>query len=154
MATTYSAPPAPPRGRRDSRTVQAVAVLGAVSVALVAVSWRDPHETGSLGLCPFHALTGMYCPGCGTLRALHDVLHGNVAEAFGHNVLTVPALALLVAWAAWTLVGARRRTLRVRGSVATSGSRAWVPLVLSGTTLVVMVAFSVLRNLPGSALAP
>ena len=43
--------------------------------------------------CPFRMLTGFDCPGCGTTRALHHLLHGRVEEAFRLN----PMLFLLLA---------------------------------------------------------
>ena len=35
--------------------------------------------------CTFHQITGLLCPGCGTTRALHALLHGRIAEAFAFN---------------------------------------------------------------------
>jgi len=35
--------------------------------------------------CVFHRVTGLLCPGCGTTRALHQLLHGHVAAAFKLN---------------------------------------------------------------------
>jgi len=37
--------------------------------------------------CPFYATTGIYCPGCGSQRALHDLLHLNFKAVIGHNIL-------------------------------------------------------------------
>lgn len=51
--------------------------------------------------CPFRALTGLPCPGCGSQRAIHCLLHLDVAGAFGYNallVLSLPVVALLL-WA-------------------------------------------------------
>jgi Protein of unknown function (DUF2752) len=46
--------------------------------------------------CPVFSLTGMYCPGCGSQRALHAFLHANLAEAFRQNLLaTVCYFAIL-----------------------------------------------------------
>jgi hypothetical protein len=35
--------------------------------------------------CPFNVLTGLQCPGCGSTRALHELLHGHVGAAFRLN---------------------------------------------------------------------
>lgn len=52
--------------------------------------------TGWLPPCPFHRLTGLNCPGCGTTRMLEALLSGDVAEAFSLNpfffLLTVLAV--------------------------------------------------------------
>ena len=114
--------------------------------ALVLLRLRDPHESGSYGLCPFLAITGLPCPGCGGLRAVNELTHGNIVDALSSNLLAVGLLALLtVAWAAWFVRrarGADDRMLVVRDRT----------LVL---VLVVALAFGVVRNTPwGAWLAP
>ena len=55
----------------------------------------DPQQTRGMPHCPFHELTGWNCPGCGTLRGLHALLHGQVGRAFAFNplmVITLPGL--------------------------------------------------------------
>jgi hypothetical protein len=54
----------------------------------------DPEAHPGVLACPFRALTGLLCPGCGSQRALHDLLHGRATEAFTHNALMVSALPL------------------------------------------------------------
>ena len=99
----------------------------------------DPETPGHYPTCPFLALTGFYCPGCGTTRAVHALLHGEPALALQRNPLTVAALVVL---AAAFLMWARRLW---RGE-----PRSWVapPWVLY-SLLAVIVAFWALRNIPG-----
>ena len=52
----------------------------------------EPGKTGLFLVCPFFALTGFTCPGCGTTRGLHALLHGDVVTAFQFNPLMVLAL--------------------------------------------------------------
>lgn len=47
----------------------------------------NPAEISFLPICPFKQITGYYCPGCGGQRALHQILHGNLVEAFQDNFL-------------------------------------------------------------------
>ena len=57
------------------------------------------HEPGKSALfpgCPFRILTGFTCPGCGTTRGLHQLLHGNISAAFQLNPLLILALPLLL----------------------------------------------------------
>lgn len=42
--------------------------------------------------CPFHYITGLYCPGCGSQRALHQLIHFNFIGAFRYNPLLIIAL--------------------------------------------------------------
>ena len=59
---------------------------------LVALIMRDPADSGLFPPCPFFALTGLHCPGCGTLRGLHQLLNGHLLAALGLNPLMVLAL--------------------------------------------------------------
>ncbi len=58
----------------------------------MAVSRR---KSAWLAPCPFHWLTGLYCPGCGTLRGLHQLFRGSLAGAWRCNPLMVLCLPLL-----------------------------------------------------------
>lgn len=105
---------------------------------------RDPHGPGSFGTCPSLLLTGMYCPGCGSLRGTHDLLTGQFGEAVGHNLLLLPGLAFVLWW--WVSELAASHGRRIPGPP--SSSRFAIGL------LVVLAVFTVVRNLPGSPLAP
>lgn len=53
--------------------------------------------------CIFHALTGLDCPGCGSTRALHHLVHGRFGDALAMNpylfaVIAVFAFALPAFW--------------------------------------------------------
>ena len=60
----------------------------------------DPNESEFFPKCPFFVHTGLKCPGCGTQRALHELLRLRPAEAFGYNAMAVimmPVLAAMIA---------------------------------------------------------
>ncbi|WP_245930184.1 DUF2752 domain-containing protein [Allonocardiopsis opalescens] len=118
---------------------------GAAAVATVAVV--DPNEPGHYPTCPFLALTGLYCPGCGTLRATNLLVHGDLAGAVDMNVLFVLALPLLAFWwGRWAL-----RTVRERPR-ASLAHPAWM-----WATFALINGYWILRNLPiplGAWLAP
>lgn len=46
--------------------------------------------------CPIYFATGLYCPGCGSQRAIHLLLHGNIIGAFRFNPLMVVTLPILI----------------------------------------------------------
>ena len=123
-------------------------VLWAVGMiaAVVLLHVRDPHESGSYAYCPWLLLTGTPCPGCGGLRAVHDLTNGDVAAAVSSNLLVVALIPVAVLlWAAW----ARSRW---RGRTFTTPLFS-VPALAS--LLVVAVAFGVLRNVEAASwLAP
>lgn len=106
------------------------------SLALIAF---NPATTGYFPPCPFRAVTGLECPGCGTLRGLHQLFHGNLAAALDLNplmVLTLPILGYaFVSSAVFATSGLRLPAIRVPAS--------WI-----WGLLVLIVAFWFLRNLP------
>lgn len=59
----------------------------------------DPSECRVFPRCPFLTLTGWECPGCGSQRALHSLLHLHLADALRYNallLLSIPYIALLL----------------------------------------------------------
>ena len=52
----------------------------------------DPSENQLFPRCAFNSLTGYYCPGCGSQRAIHSLLHLNIAGVVGNNFLFLPAV--------------------------------------------------------------
>ena len=68
-----------------------------MAAALARVALVDPARPHSYPSCIFLSVTGLECPGCGTTRALHQLMHGNLAKAIDLNVMTVVALP----WLAW-----------------------------------------------------
>lgn len=55
----------------------------------------DPGKQELLPKCAFHSLTGGYCPGCGSQRALHSLLHLDFAGVVSYNFLFLPAALLI-----------------------------------------------------------
>ena len=86
--------PAPPVLRRALRVALLAAALSLAYILLVSL-YRGP----GFGIpCPFRAVTGLYCPGCGMFRASDALLRGDVRQAAHYNALSVilfPALIIL-----------------------------------------------------------
>ena len=66
--------------------LRAVCIISAAAAGAVILYRFDP-STHAYPVCVFHALTGLQCPGCGTTRAVHHLLHGDVAGAFHLNAM-------------------------------------------------------------------
>lgn len=64
---------------------------------LVFLYLYNPTEIAGIPRCPFLALTGYKCPGCGTLRGIHHLLHLQFAKAWQMNPLLLVSLPLVVA---------------------------------------------------------
>lgn len=56
----------------------------------------EPGKSGFFPVCMFRFVTGLTCPGCGSTRALHQVLHGHFADAFMLNPLLLLAIPFLL----------------------------------------------------------
>ncbi len=71
-------------------------LIGIVGIGLLSLYFIfDPSAFSFFPKCPLHATTGIYCPGCGSQRALHSLLHLNIMGTIGHNLLFLPGLALV-----------------------------------------------------------
>ncbi|WP_157610497.1 DUF2752 domain-containing protein [Spirillospora albida] len=132
-----------PRGRFPAAAARrllapaAVLVLAASAVAYVAAV--DPNDDGHYPTCPFLSLTGYQCPGCGSLRTVHALAHGELRTAAGLNPLAVAMVPVLVFfWLRWTAARAADRPARTR---AGDPRLIWA-------LLAVVLLFWLVRNLP------
>lgn len=124
-----------------------MATAAAVGALTLALHLRDPHAAGSWGGCPWLALTGKYCPGCGGLRAINDLTNGDLVAAASSNLVLVAVVPLLALW--WLTWTGRAFSGRPRPGPSRH-PRVWMAF-----GAVVMVVFVILRNLPSGAwLAP
>jgi hypothetical protein len=119
---------------RQLHTTSVGVTLGA-AVLLFAF---DPAVTSWFPSCPLNALTGWLCPFCGSLRAIHALLHGAPREAWTLNPLTT-------AGAAAGLIALAHDA--VRPSRAPHVERL-LSLCFSARGLALAAAFGVLRNMP------
>ena len=117
-----------------------VAVAVGAGLGCAAILLGDPTTPGGpLPVCPTKLLFGIDCPGCGSMRMIYSVLHGNLAAAAHYNAVALAALPLLVlAWANWTAGRWRGRPVR------SWQQWRWAPAI----TLVVTVVWWVVRNIP------
>ena len=127
-------------GTARARRLAGPAGVAAAAAAVVGyVGAVDPNVAGHYPTCPFLWLTGWYCPGCGSLRAVHALAHLDVATALARNPFAVAMVPVLVwIWLRWA---ARSAAGRPRTTAAH-------PALIWGLLVAVLV-FWVLRNLPG-----
>jgi hypothetical protein len=118
-----------------------VGAVGLTGLAAAAVLyWFDPSQGGFYPICLFHRTTGLLCPGCGSLRAMHQLLHGHLARAFQLNPLLLLSIPLGIWFAARTFM---QREDPAVSSRFPAGKWLWVVLGLG-------LAFSIWRNIPGT----
>ena len=110
-----------------------------VGGAALVLALFDPVLAPFFPTCPFHALTGLHCPGCGSTRALHALFTGHPIQAAGFNLLAVLAVPVVL----FVLIR-RPSTDKLR--------QRWILAILA-----VVILFGILRNIPSypfSLLAP
>ncbi len=105
----------------------------------------NPNTT-HIPLCPFRAVTGLDCPFCGSLRAVHSLAHVDVVGAASHNLLFTLAapLAWWLGWVAWGWP--RRSATRCEWPPPLPRPPATRRRAVAFWTVV--AAFGVARNLP------
>src|SRR6185436_7921828 len=116
-----------------------LAIWGLLILVGVYVFIFEPGKTGFFPLCPFRLVTGFQCPGCGSTRALHQILHGHIAAAFMLNPLFVVSLPLFAfAFLRYTSLAFQGKTPRPNALPA-----AYIYLIFW-----VVLSFWIFRNTP------
>jgi hypothetical protein len=118
--------------------MRTVTAIGLTCTLVVLYLW-DPAATTLYPSCPFHALTGYYCPGCGSLRAIHQLLHGEIENAFRLNPLLVLCLPPL----AYAALASQLQWFRFAWAERMRRSSSWPWVIVAMVSL-----FWLLRNLP------
>ena len=116
-----------------------VGCLVIVVLILLAVFIFDPGKSVLFPPCPFHTVTGYHCPGCGSLRSLHQLFHGNLRAAFELNPLMIISIPFLI----YGFISEFMRIFLDRPLAGTSLSALWIRIILG-----VIIAFWILRNIP------
>lgn len=116
-----------------------LAGFAAAVAGIVLLRAFDPATSGVFPPCPLWYLTGWYCPGCGSLRAMHQLMHGNLFAAWAMNPLTVILLPFIVYGLASSLV---------LGLWGKRLPHLFVPAVWIRSLAIAIVIFGIVRNLP------
>jgi hypothetical protein len=99
----------------------------------------DPATSAGYLSCPFRALTGLQCPGCGAQRALHQLLHGHPIAALELNPLVMLCLPFLTYGLLWFTKGELTGRQPVR--IVVAPKYEWIVLGL-------VICFWIVRNTP------
>lgn len=109
-----------------------------ISAAAIAVLYAFPPSQYSFyPRCPFYTYAHFLCPGCGTTRAMYEMLHGNLAGAWHYNALFTMLLPLSFVWSAvvWFRAARNNQELDFR-----------LPRAAWAMVAVVAILFTVVRN--------
>jgi hypothetical protein len=121
------------------RNTVLVAFVVLATTGAVLLRLFDPANSPIFPPCPLRYLTGLYCPGCGSLRALHALLHGDLRQALAMNSLTV----ILLPFIGCGLVSEICMQFRGQPIVGTRIPATWIRALFA-----VIVLFGIARNLP------
>lgn len=91
--------------RRNKRqlTNDAITAAAAASIGISGVLSPNVVDSGPI-VCPFRLITGLPCPGCGSIRAWTSALEGDFSSALQFNPFSVLVLVLAVGLVAWRLM--------------------------------------------------
>ncbi|MCO4822624.1 MAG: DUF2752 domain-containing protein [Flavobacteriaceae bacterium] len=108
----------------------------------------NPAETILFPKCPFYASTNFYCPGCGSQRAVHHILNGNIFSGLRHNYLII-LLFLVLFYEAYIFISNSLLKKKMPNLLHKSK--------VTYSILIVIISFWILRNInifPFTELAP
>lgn len=119
-----------------SKKTKIIAAVLAAAIIVIIYGLFDPSST-PFPRCPFLQITGWQCPGCGSQRAIHALLHGNIASAWAFNPALVAAIPVLILMAVASPLKTRFPAL-YRTLNSKHAAFAWLTL---------LIAWAIARNL-------
>lgn len=118
-------------------------ISGVILIGLIAFLFFNHYFSFAIP-CPFHKLTGLYCPGCGITRMILSILQLDFYQAFRYNAFLMILLpfALVYGILYFTAWIQDRQVPRL-------------PNIVWNILLIAAIAFMIIRNIPlFSFLAP
>ncbi|MDR2058231.1 MAG: DUF2752 domain-containing protein [Dysgonamonadaceae bacterium] len=111
-----------------------------VAVALVVIYYIfNPQNNSFFPQCPVFYLTGLKCPGCGSQRAIHHLLHLDFYSALKTNLLLVFSIPYLILGLVFEQIKRPTKTiLKLRKILY-----GQIAIII---VLIIIILFSVFRN--------
>lgn len=81
--------------KRRKRLIAAI-VLAITAIIIVTFYALIEPDSGLMPRCPFKMATGWDCPGCGSQRMIHALLHGDISQAWALNPFLFFAAPILL----------------------------------------------------------
>ncbi len=80
--------------KRAAKTFLLVNLAGAAAILLLVFFPISKYHF--YPVCPWYGLTHTYCPGCGTMRGIDHVLHGDLLGLFKANKIGIVFIPILL----------------------------------------------------------
>ncbi|WP_456464123.1 DUF2752 domain-containing protein [Lutibacter sp.] len=112
-------------------------VLGIVLAFLFF--YVNPSNVNFFPKCPLYVTTGIYCPGCGSQRATHQLLHLNILGVLQQNILYLFGVLLI----AYHLI-VTGLNLFFKKHIYNYLYHPKTPIII----LIIVIVFWILRNIP------
>lgn len=119
-------------------------IVGGICIVVFVFVYRqyDPRLYSMFPKCPFLRLTGYRCPGCGSQRAIHDLLNLDISSAWHANQLLVVSIPYLAVGYSFLLFG------RPTQKMIFLRKLLYGPMAIK-LVFVLVMAFWILRNILG-----
>lgn len=89
-------------------------LISTLLIFLLMLFLYNPQHSIFFPKCPFYLLTGWQCPGCGSQRAIHCLLHFDLVQAFNYNALMVISIPYMIAGIYFEYFNGKRRHPQIR----------------------------------------
>lgn len=122
-----------------NRTSSCIAVACAAVISILAVTYYyyDPTEVDWMPRCLWKVVTATDCPGCGSQRMAHALMHGDICGAWHANAFALCMLPIIV-FMIWLEL--------MRGSLPKLYSKVHSPWVIR-LIFIMILAWWIIRNL-------
>lgn len=117
------------------QTLKTVAILGVIGLGYAFVCTFTPFRIP----CPLHALTGLYCPGCGVTRMCLSLLQFDFEGAARANLAVLVLLPVILVLLLWYLVNYIKLGKKQLSRAQT---------IVVWTLVALLLLFGIVRNLP------
>ena len=137
-----SPPKVPPStGKISGKRLLVYISLPVLVLAMIFIyTTFTPAESELFPKCIFRRLTGLECPGCGSQRAIHHLLNGEIGAAWKMNQLLIISIPYII-------LGYTVSLLQKRYSWALAVRKRLYGVVAIWIVFGVVICFAVWRNL-------
>ncbi|MCX7550423.1 DUF2752 domain-containing protein [Xanthomarina sp. F2636L] len=115
-----------------------LALLAGIGVITLFYFW-NPANNIIFPKCLFYSATNLYCPGCGSQRAIHQILHGQIMAGLKYNYL-IGFLVLVLGYQLYVYISQEQFNKNTKNILHKPMATKFI--------LILVIFFWILRNIP------